>query len=151
MSRIADLAVLEAAAFQEGDVHERHASGTIAEYEQVAGKGKRRSFREFHSVQLHEDRLGDGPFPRFVNTGVDIRERVGLYDQFLADRLVVYRTKDTHVERDGVPYHALPDKEGVVFCDKSLGNGGKRESVSLDESGDAPSHFFIIDGGPEAV
>ena len=83
---------------QEHYVDKGHAPCAVAEYEQVPGQGQCFRATQVHGYEPEHNILVHGSFPRVLNAGVCVLERIFLdYEPFL-DSLVVDRAQYAHVE-----------------------------------------------------
>lgn len=109
--------------FQVCHIHKRHAPGTEAEQEQVAGKGQGRSVRQDHSVQGGDGLFADCAFRSPLYAGVYIAEGKCLLCQPFSHSLVESCPQDSHVKGQGIAADSAFRKPvAVVFYD-SAGDG----------------------------
>lgn len=148
---IADDSVSEVAFFEERDVDKSHASGAVAEDEEVAGQFERRVVLQIEFVELCDNGFGDRAFGGSVDSGIDIGEGEGLNDKFLADGLVVDGAQSPHVEGDGVSREAALNQKGVVVGDELFGDGGERDVFAIEKAGEAFPGFGVVLYGSEPV
>lgn len=98
MAAVAEDTPADVAFPEVGHVDECHASGAVAEQEQVACHGKGGAVPERYPVEGGDRLLAHGPFHCPFNAGVDVAERVGLPGQSFACGLVVCCSEHSHIE-----------------------------------------------------
>ena len=136
---------------EKSHVDERHATHAVAENEQVAGQRQRTRNRQVEALQTGDEPLVDGPFARAVDARIDTAERRRRLGQPPADRLVVNRAQDAHVERHGVPDDPAAQQVSVVLLDQPLGERGERQLAAAEKARKTVERARVVAGRAQPV
>lgn len=108
---ICDVAVGEVGLSEIGHVDETHSSQHEADHEHISGKIQRRGQRQIEGLYLFDDGERQSSFDGLVDSGVDVAERIAVFDDFFFYGPVVDGPEYTDVEGDcvwGYPTVLMP-------------------------------------------
>ena len=99
---VGQYAITQIGLFQVGNVNERHAPGVETKQEDVASKHKRRSSLQIQIFQCLYCFDGNSPFDGFINSRIDMAERIVLHSQTFLYSPIVSRPQNAHIKRNSV-------------------------------------------------
>ena len=149
LTRITDHAVPDFLFLEFDDVDEGHATGAVAEDEDVAGEVEGGELGQLELVEFEDKFLVDSALAGVVDSGIDIHKGIGGSGIVLADGFVVDGTEDAHIEGDGVAHDVAVLEVEIVFVDEVFVEKGEGDVFTVEEMGEAVAGAVIILGGTE--
>lgn len=148
MAAVAEDSAADVAFPEVGHIDECHASGAVAEQEQVACHGERGSVPERYPVEGGDRLLAHGPFHGPFNAGVDVAERVGLPGKSFACGLVVCCSEHSHIEGQGIAADSPSVQPVCVALHEAVRDGAHRYVPASEEGRQAVGGAEVVVGCP---